>query len=266
MSAADANRRFYADHAAGYDTFEHCASREAPREQIAALLDRAIAACSTDAPRTLDACGGTGNVSELLARRGISTTVADISPQMLAQWREKAAALGLQADTFEGEIDEFLTNDGREWDLVVFSSALHHLDDYVAVVGLAAARIAPGGVLVTAFDPVRTGESITPRLRRFDYLLSLLLDPRALAAALRRRRARNREQGGVNVGDLAERHVRAGVDDIAVIARLREAGMEVVEHRRYVEHRYRPTEWVMRALRLSTAFHLIVRRSGPASG
>lgn len=259
MTASDANRLFYAEHAAAYDREEHCVAREAPREFLAALLDRAIAASGTSSPRTLDACGGTGNVSELLSRRGISTTVADVSPEMLALWEAKARDLGVDADTVECDIDEFLATDERQWDLIVFSSALHHLDDYIDVVGLAAARLAPGGVLVTLLDPTQTGGDVTARLRRFDYLLSLILHPRAFAAAAGRR-SRRREGGGVNVGDIAEKHVLEGVDDDAVIACLARADVDVVEHRRYVDQRYRLTEWIMRALRLSTTFHLIARR------
>nr|MBA2522537.1 class I SAM-dependent methyltransferase [Solirubrobacterales bacterium] len=189
----------------------------------------------------------------------VVTTVADVSPDMLAQWRAKANELGIAADTFEGDIDDFLLRDEREWDLIVFSSALHHLDDYIEVVGLAAERLAPGGVIVTVLDPTRTGEAITPRLRRFDYLLSLALHPHAFLAALGRR-TRRRDEGGVNVGDIAEKHVLEGVDDAAVIRRLEQSGLEVVEHRRYVDQRYRLTEWLMRLMKLSTTFHLIARK------
>lgn len=265
LRTADANRLFYADHAAAYDGSEHCIAHASLRELLAGVLDRAIAVGPSSAPRTLDACGGTGNVSELLARRGIETTLADVSPEMLARWREKAAWLGVTADTVEGEIDSFLTSDGREWDLIVFSSALHHVDDPVGVAALAAGRLAPGGVLVTAFDPIRSDDATTQRLRRFDYLLSLAADPQALRAALGRR-IKRREAGGVNVGELAEKHALEGVDDAAIVARLEAGGAEIVEHRRYACQRYRLTERIIRALRRSTTFHLIARRPpGPST-
>jgi len=47
------------------------------------------------------------------------------------------------------EIQGFLQDDDRRWNLVVFSSALHHLEDYRAVLALAVRRLAPGGVLAT---------------------------------------------------------------------------------------------------------------------
>lgn len=255
LRTADANRIFYADHAAAYDGAEHCIAQADLREKLAAILARAIAAGSTADPRTLDACGGTGNVSELLARRGIATTLVDVSPEMLARWRSKADRLGVAADAIEGEIDSFLAADEREWDLIVFSSALHHIDDPAAVAELAYGRLAPGGVLVTAFDPIRTTDATSRRLRRFDYLLSLVLNPRSLGAALRRRSGDE-----VNVGDIAERHALHGIDDAAIAARLEAGGAEIVERGRYACQRYRITERLIRATGRATTFHLIVRK------
>ena len=261
MRTADANRLLYAETASDYDVCEHCIAHAGPRSLLEGILDRAIAAGPSERPRTLDACGGTGNVSELLAARGIETTLADVSPEMLARWREKAGRLGVAADAVEGEIEPFLAADDRRWELIVFSSALHHLDDYVGTAELAAGRLAPGGVLVTAFDPILTADALTHRLRRFDYLLSLALHPRALAAALGRR-SRRSSAGGHNVGDLAEKHALEGVDDERIVTALCAAGLEVVEHRRYPCQRYRITERLIRAARRTTTFHLIVRKPG----
>lgn len=266
LDTPEANRRFYADHAASYDSAEHCVAHAGARHLLEEILDRALEAAPSATPRTLDACGGTGNVSELLARRGIETTVADVSAEMLARWREKAAGLGVAADTVEAEIDSFLANDERRWELIVLSSALHHLDDYVGVAQAAARRLEPGGVLVTAFDPVRSDDRTMLKLRRFDYLLSLLAEPRSLAAAVRRRRdRRSGTDHGVNVGDLAEKHALHGIDDEEVLAALRAEGLEIVEHRRYACQRFRITERLIRARGGATTFHLIARKPGPST-
>ena len=94
IRTADANRLLYAEAADGYDSSEHCIAQAGVRRLLEELLDRAIAASGSPSPRALDACGGTGNVSELLARRGVATTLVDVSPQMLALWRAKAARIG----------------------------------------------------------------------------------------------------------------------------------------------------------------------------
>ena len=146
--------------------------------------------------------------------------------------------------------------------LIVFSSALHHLDDYVAIVHRAAGRLAPGGALVTAFDPVRTTDRWTQRLRRLDYLLWLALGPRRLAESLARRRE-SRSGSGVNVGELAERHALEGIDDEAIVAALGRDGLEIAEHERYPCQRYRISDWALRAGGRATTFHLIALRPGP---
>lgn len=264
LSAPEANRLLYADHAAIYDETEHCIAQDRVRGLLEGVLDRALAAVGSDEPVVLDACGGTGNVSELLARRDITTTVADVSPEMLARWRAKAEQLGVEAETCEGEIEPFLRDDPREWDLIVFSSALHHLDDYVATARLAASRLAPGGVLVSAFDPVPAKDRLTVLLRRFDYLLSLALHPHHLMAAIRRRRDRSAGHDDVNYGARAELHALEGVDDEAIVAALRADGIEIVEHRRYAIPRYRVTKWLYDLVRRPTTFHLIARRPAAA--
>lgn len=260
LTAPEANRLLYADHAAIYDQTEHCIAKPQVRDLLDGILTRALDACGSEQPLVLDACGGTGNVSELLARRGITTTVADVSPEMLAQWRAKAERLGIVTETLEGEIEPLLADDPRHWNLIVFSSALHHLDDYVAVARLAGSRLAPGGVLVSAFDPVPAGDRWTLLLRRFDYLLSLAAHPRHLLAAIGRRRDRHHDADHVNYGERAELHAMAGVSDEAIVAALRADGLEIVEHRRYAIPRYRVTRWLYDLARRPTTFHLIVRR------
>lgn len=266
LSAPEANRLLYADHAAIYDETEHCIAKQRLRGLLDGILGRALDAVGAERPLVLDACGGTGNVSELLAGRGITTTVADVSPEMLARWRAKAERLGLPTETQETEIEPFLRDDPRHWDLIVFSSALHHLDDYVAVARLAASRLAAGGALVSAFDPVPAGDRWTLLLRRFDYLLSLALHPHHLLAAIRRRRDRRGDVGAehVNYGARAELHAMEGVSDEAIIAALRDDGLEIVEHRRYAMPRYRVTKWLYDLFHRPTTFHLIARR--PAAG
>lgn len=263
LTAPEANRLLYADHAAIYDETEHCIAKGQMRELLDGILGRALDASGEERPLVLDACGGTGNVSELLGRRGITTTVADVSPEMLARWRAKAERLGLVTETQEAEIEPFLRDDPREWDLIIFSSALHHLDDYVAVARLAGSRLAAGGVFVSAFDPVPAGGRWTLFLRRLDYLLSLALHPAHLLAALRRRRDRHGPAGAehVNYGARAELHAMEGVSDEAIIAALRDDGLEIVEHRRYAMPRYRLTRWLYELTRRPTTFHLIAQRT-----
>jgi SAM-dependent methyltransferase len=255
LSTAEANRRFYAELAETYDATESCVVAPRQRARLRALLERALALAPPD-PRVLDACGGSGNASLLLLELGAKPVTVDVSEEMLAIYRRKAEAAGYEPDTRLGEIEEFLGADGSEWDVVVFSSALHHLEDPVAVVELAAGRIAPGGVLVSIFDPTRTGRA-GRIVRRVDYGLHVALHTPSRLPRLVVRRGSG--QGADPVGAQAERHADAGIDDVALAERLRALGFEVTHERGY-EMRYGVTRLGVRLLRAPSTFTLLAVR------
>ena len=254
ISAAEANRRFYAELAETYDTTEECVADPRHRDRLRRMLDRALAQLPAE-PRVLDACGGSGNASLLLAERGIVPVTVDVSPEMLALYTRKARALGVEPDVRIAEIQDFLCDDASAWDLVVFSSALHHLEDAGEVLELAAARLAPRGLLATIYDPTRLGRA-GPIARRFDYGLHVALKtPRRLPGLVRRRAA-----GSESVGELAERHALTGLDDLALAERLRAAGLEILAHDREYEARYGITRLTLRGLGSPSSFALLAVR------
>lgn len=120
LNAADANRIFYAELAESYDSSTHCYDDPLGRDLLDEILEKALNIVG-QSPKVLDACGGTGNVSELLARRGITTTITDISPEMLAVWRHRAADLGIATNCVESEIAAYLRENDSHWDLIAFS-------------------------------------------------------------------------------------------------------------------------------------------------
>jgi SAM-dependent methyltransferase len=186
---------------------------------------------------------------------------------MLGVWTEKARALGHQPETVEAEILDFLREDERTWDLIVLSSALHHLEDYVGVIRAAAARLGPDGVLVTCFDPTRAG-AVGRFARRADYIADVCLHQPGDAvakAAERLRRMRGRpETGAPRLGSIAEIHASRGIDDEAVQLALRQSGMRILAHRRFPDARFAPTRRLLQALRIPSSFSIIARKPGPS--
>jgi SAM-dependent methyltransferase len=262
MNAADANRLLYARIAASYDATEECVTDERLRAKLSAALRRARAELPRDAPlEALDACGGSGNASLLLFEMGIHPVTVDISAEMLSIFEQKASSRGYQPECVTAEIMEFLEADLRRWDLIVFSSALHHLDDVNAVVEKALDHMRAGGILVTMFDPTRVTR-MGQRLRRIDYVLHVVLrTPGRVPGLLRSRLRPSDSTGGElrDVGIAAERHALIGIDDLALTRRLKALGHDVIEHGRYFEGRFALTRWMFRALRIPSAFVLIVR-------
>ena len=259
ISAADANREFYRQVAERYDASEHCVVDPAARAMLRGLLSRGLELQPATEPRVLDACGGSGNAAQALLDLGVTPTVVDISPEMLERWRGVARSRGVEAPIVEAEITEFLSRDDRAWEMIVFSSALHHLQDYEGVVAAACRRLAPGGVLVSAFDPVRLGVG-GQLLRRVDYAANLLRhEPRAFLGRVAAKARRSASSAG-DIGALAERDAVTGVDEAAIERELERSGVEVIEHRRDCFARTAAVRAALRLARRPTSFSLLARR------
>lgn len=258
LSAAEANRRYYATRAADYDQTEECVTLERHRCRLRRVLETAIAGAQRH-ELILDACGGSGNASLELGAMGLDAMTVDISAEMLEIYARKASAAGLPARTQVCEISSFLSEDSNRWDLIVFSSALHHLDDYRAVLLAASQRLAGGGVIATVFDPVSPGKPGL-MIRYIDYMLWLAVrQPRTFAHRLSDRVVR-RGASAPSVGRVAERHALSGIDDVALVRYLEERGLEILHHEREFEAHFSPVRMALRLLGQPSAFSLILRR------
>jgi ubiquinone/menaquinone biosynthesis C-methylase UbiE len=154
---SEANRRCYGRPGAGddYDKTHFLGAHDL--ETLDADLRRALEKLGHPARRAsaLDACGGTGNAALRLQAMGCDTHLVDISEEMIARYRRQCEARGFPASAESGEILSFFTRNTRKFDLIVFSSALHHLEDPVLVLRHAQGALTPGGLIVTIFDPIK---------------------------------------------------------------------------------------------------------------
>jgi len=265
VTAAEANRIFYRDEALDYDRTEACLRDVRQQDRLQCALDRAVARLDGQ-PRVLDVCGGSGNVGSGLHRHGITPVVVDVSPEMTAIWRSKAAELGVTPEIHNVPIEEFFAADVRRWDLITFSSALHHLEDYANVLNTAAARLAPGGLVLTIFDPTpATGGMRLVRKLDFVAWLAVRRPDRfiRLLGGVARRAIGSRE-GGDHVGRLAERHAYTGIDDHELANSARRGGLRVITHERSCDARLAVVRFALRRLDWPSSFHLILQRPGSA--
>lgn len=262
LSSAEANRLFYAEHADLYDETEFCATEEGPRSILRGLLERSLALTPSPEPEVLDAGGGTGNASMLLHEMGIETTLVDTSPEMIARYERKARAAGHTPRTEIGDLEALFGSDQRRWDLIVFSSVLHHLDDPAAMLASASTRLKPGGVIATMFDPLAVARPGRV-LRKLDYACWIAIhSPATLARAIGRRlrKAGPGHEHEPNIGALAERHAMSGLDDEALCERLERAGIQTREHERFYDARYRWIAAASRRLGQATHFSLVFQK------
>src|SRR6266487_3065373 len=116
---AEANRQYYAKTAQLYDMTETCVtdcqfqrSLEVDIDRILKMIDRLPATI-----RALDACGGSGNISTKLLKKGVDVTMCDISPDLLDIFRNKCQEKGFSAEIICTEIGEFLSQEGDNFDL-----------------------------------------------------------------------------------------------------------------------------------------------------
>lgn len=272
QKVAEANRRYYAKTAHLYDATETCVTNVTIQQQLEQDLDTVLALIGKppQAIRALDACGGSGNISLKLLRRGVPTVTCDISIDLLRILQTRGETEGLTPQIVCSEIAVFLLGQPARFDLIVFSSALHHLEDIEGVLRLAIRSLAPGGVIFTTFDPIMHRHRYAPTILWLDYLaFKVLSQPSDVWAACLRRTRRilgrvvSKEQAALveeNLGFLAEYHVEQGIDDLALASRLCAEGVEVVRHDRETGARYRLTRALLRALGVATTFKLVLRK------
>ncbi|MGA2319522.1 MAG: class I SAM-dependent methyltransferase [Solirubrobacteraceae bacterium] len=264
LSAAEANQRYYASRAADYDQTEECVTIERHRHRIRRVLAVAISSAQCH-ERVLDACGGSGYASLELRTMGLDVLTVDISPEMLAIYEKKAVDAGFASRTELSEIGSFLTGYEGQWDVIVFSSALHHLDDYHSVLLAASARLASGGVIATVFDPI-SAPGLGVWVRYIDYLLWLAARQPVTLIHRLWERARRRSAGRPSVGRLAERHALSGIDDVALAQDLEKHGLEIILHEREYDARFALTRRILRLLSLPSSFSFVVRLSSGVNG
>ena len=182
----------------------------------------------------------------------MKVTICDISEELLAIFRERARVGGFEPTVHCSEIANFLaSHPPGAYDLIVFSSALHHLQNFQGVLSLATKALASNGLLYTNFDPtpVRELSSICRAALKLDYIVfKVTAQTGDLPAATKRnllRRLRNRREGSPdleltdeNLGVIAEFHIKEGIDDRELVARLHEQGMNAIWHERVAAARY----------------------------
>ena len=204
LRPAEANRLFYRSRADTYDDNEHCVSEEEPRRRLQRILELAVRAVGAP-ERALDAGGGSGNVSMRLLELGLDPVLVDVSPEMAAIWEVKARARGHDPKIEISSLEGFFERDERTWDLIVFSSVLHHLEDPPRLLEAAGRRVSPGGAIVTVFDPT-AATPLRSALRRLDYLLWLHRGDHCSTIPRSLRRRRGRERWGDRGAPLRQRN------------------------------------------------------------
>jgi ubiquinone/menaquinone biosynthesis C-methylase UbiE len=266
-----ANQEFYKQIAQKYDNYEACVSDALFQRWIEddlKLVERKLPK-GGGAVHCLDCGGGTGNVTLKMLRRGWRVTVVDVSADMLAILQRKVRSASGSATFLNESVESFFSRSEEPFDVISFSSVLHHLHSPLDAVKKASEKISPKGFFYSIFDPVPPSSTFAANcFTAIDTLIAKLLHDRAdflpgLARRFRklgapRDNAHNRAV--VSAGDLAEYHAHHGIDDAAIEDALVQAGF-TVDRKRYPVGRTALARSANRHLRLFLNFKILAQRT-----
>jgi ubiquinone/menaquinone biosynthesis C-methylase UbiE len=183
----DANTRYHDVAAGHYDHKWGIDFGEVGRAQVLAKVRKALGGEPPRWERSLEIGAGTGYFSLNLLGAGVigEATCSDISPGMLRTLRANAEELGLEVRTTPADAER-LPFDDASFDLVLGHAVLHHIPDLPRAFAEFERVLAPGGTVLFAGEPSRTGD----RLARVPKRAATTLAP-AWRAAMRAPAARH---------------------------------------------------------------------------
>jgi len=219
--------------------------------------------------KALDACGGSGNAALKVLELGMEAWLCDQSQNLINIFEKKCSKKGYECHFILSEIGQYLATTNDSYDLIVFSSALHHLEDYESVLRLALKRLNNNGMIFSSFDPIKW-RFPAKQIVKIEYIVFKLLNDFGdfFPAAYRRIRKvfssrqekENRAVKEDNLGELAEFHVDQGIDDDRLVVQLKLHGAEIIWHKKLCKSRYRFFEILLSVLGCKTNFKLLLKR------
>jgi 2-polyprenyl-3-methyl-5-hydroxy-6-metoxy-1,4-benzoquinol methylase len=265
-----ANKEFYRQIADKYGGYESCASDaffQGWIEEDLKIVERKLPKRGT-AVRCLDCGGGTGNVTLKMLSRSWRVTVVDVSADMLEILERKVYSSGACATFLNESVESFFSRSNETFDVISFSSVLHHLYSPLDAVKTAAQQVSPQGFFYSVFDPVPPSSHFAAGcLLSLDTFLAKLLHDRGdifpgVARRMRKliaARETAHDRAVVSAGDLAEYHALEGIDDTAIESLLIQAGFQV-DRKRYPVGRTGLMRQVNHYLQLVLNFKILAQR------
>ena len=177
-AAARANAAMYnSEHVAKYvygaPHIKHAALRKMYGRMVAECYNYALRYFPV--PRILDLGAGDGSATLRFLDLGAEVTAVDISDDQLILLKKQCVNYGDRLETRCEDVVEALRSckrDGKQFDIVVANSFLHHIPDYLELIRLTGGVIAPHGQFFSFQDPLRYDS-----LSKATYMASTAEDP-----------------------------------------------------------------------------------------
>jgi ubiquinone/menaquinone biosynthesis C-methylase UbiE len=157
----DVNTRYHDAAAEHYDTKWGVDYGEIGRAQVRGKLRKLLGEPLPTFERSLEIGAGTGYFTLNMLQDGVvrEATATDISPGMLDALDANATRIGTRVETVRCDAEE-LPFDDESFDLVLGHAVLHHLPRLDRAFAEFRRVLRPGGRLVFAGEPSRTGDRI----------------------------------------------------------------------------------------------------------
>jgi SAM-dependent methyltransferase len=187
------------------------------------------AAKYSDVPLVLDLGAGEGEAALAFLELGAKVTAIDISLSQIEAIHRKCERFSERLQLRCQDIKEALKEKGQQYDIIVANSFLHHVPDYVGMIGEAITLLSGQGQFFSFQDPLRydTSGVFVRAFSNLAYFSWRLFKGDVLGGIKRRIR---RSQGiylADSIYDNAEYHAtRNGVDQDAITQVFRSAGFE----------------------------------------
>jgi ubiquinone/menaquinone biosynthesis C-methylase UbiE len=163
----DVNTRYHDAAAEHYDTKWGVDYGEIGRAQVRGKLRKLLGKPLPTFDRSLEIGAGTGYFTLNMLQDGVvrEATATDISPGMLDALQANAARIGVAVRTVACDAEE-LPFDDESFDLVLGHAVLHHLPHLDRAFAEFRRVLRPGGQVVFAGEPSRTGDRIAAYPKR----------------------------------------------------------------------------------------------------
>ena len=225
-----------------------------------------FAATYTHTPEVLDLGAGEGSVTLPFLELGAKVTAVDISESQARALQAKCANRTEKLEVRCQDVFDAIKSiqlEGRQYDIIVANSFLHHVPDYLSLIRQAAAILSRHGQLFSFQDPLRYDS-----VGRFTMIFSTLayfswrIFKGDIIGGLKRRIRRAR---GIYLEDCPQDNieyhaVRGGVDQDAIHELFEQLGFEC-DIIRYFSTQSRIWQRMGSALGIKNTFAVVARRS-----
>ncbi|MBP1762179.1 MAG: class SAM-dependent methyltransferase [Firmicutes bacterium] len=213
--------------------------------------------------RVVDMCGGAGKSAFIFKKLvpQAEVTLVDLSEKMLdiARQRIREENIG-EIEIVQEDAFTFLKRE-REFDIIVFSSAIHHFKDPVNLLNSAAKRLSDHGVIITIAEP--NGLTKTKRYKTLAFLFCCWADKMTIM-----KRTVDRGMGlltgeaaaAADDFDIAEYQAYKGINDLQLEYDLQAAGLNTLLHMQYPAGGEPFMTKIMSLCKLHWAFCLILTK------